>query len=125
MRRIFTALALTLAIAACGDSPSAPEPDPTLDGRWVGTASGVTMDVTLNENDTGDVTGSGTLSGSTSIAMTITGTHTYPNVSFTAHANGYEDMNFTGKLAAGETASITGTLNGSGFNNFALTLRAQ
>jgi hypothetical protein len=81
----------------------------------------------LNSTGTGTggaVTGTGTISGAgTPLAITVTGTHSHPNVSLNANAPGFEPMNFQGTFTNDNT--INGTLNGSGFDNFALTLQRQ
>ncbi len=73
---------------------------------------------------TGVVSGNGTVSaGAQSIPITVTDTHAHPNVSLTAQATGYPDMNFQGQFTDNNT--ITGALNGAGFTNLPLTLRRQ
>ncbi len=121
MSRIALVLLFSLAVIGCGDDASEPK-IPTLDGRWSGTTSDLTVNLTLTE-DNREVTGSGTLSGTSSIALQVDGSHVHPDVSLTLSASGYEDMNFTGELINDE--SVRGELRGSGFNGETLTLRKQ
>ena len=124
MRAPLAVLAL-LVLAACSDSnePSRIE----VEGSWTGqfTTSGgtaVTLNMTLIET-AGAVTGNSTLvSSGGSLAETVTGTYSPPSVSLNFHSEGFSDSNLAGTV--GET-TLTGTLNGSGFNNIALTLQRQ
>ena len=109
----------SVAAVGCGDDANEPK-IPSLDGRWSGTTSDLTLSVTLTEDER-VVTGSGTLSGSsTSIALAVDGSHVHPDVSLTMSASGYEDMNFTGEFINDE--AVRGELRGSGFNGETLTL---
>ncbi len=120
--RLLPLLLLLVFAAACGDSPSQPR-TPSIDGAWSGSAAGFTLNLVLASGAAG-VSGNGTVSGEgTSIAVTATGTHVHPNVALTLQATGFQDLNFQGQFTDDNT--INGTLNGSGFNNFALTLRRQ
>lgn len=116
-------LVLSMSVAACGgDSPTEPEPDPTVSGSWSGTSQGLTLNLVLTEGVGGTVSGSGNVSGPDgNIALTVRqGTHTYPNLSLILGATGFEDMNFSGRLTSETT--ISGTLNGSGFDDFDFNL---
>lgn len=115
---------LLILFAACsGDSPSAPA-TPSINGTWNGTGAGVTVNMVLTSAGTGTVSGNGTIgAGSSSIPITITGTHAHPGVALTGKATGFQDMIFQGSFTDNNT--IMGTLNGSGFSNFALTLKRQ
>lgn len=126
--KLLPVLAVVLTLAACGDDdPSGPSTPaiPTATGQWTGTASGISFSFTLSEASNGSITGSGSASAPTgSIAMTVrSGTHAHPNISLTLGGEGFEDANFQGAFAGDNT--ITGSINGSGFNNFALTLQRQ
>jgi len=119
--RLGLALAMVLALAACGDNGTEPEL-PTVSGSWSGTSQGITLNLTLSEGVGGAVAGSGNIAGPDSNISLIVrqGTHAHPDVSLVLGAQGYEDMNFAGRMS-GET-QITGTLNGSGFDNFNFNL---
>ena len=114
-RLLSVLLLLPLLLAACGDSPSEPEPDPVVSGSWTGTSQGIMLNLTLSEGVGGTVSGSGNLSGTQdNLALTVRqGTG----------ASGYEDMNCAGRLLAED--EIAGTLNGSGFDDFNLNLQRR
>lgn len=114
--------AVFLAIAACSDS-TGPEA-PSLTGQWSGTSQGITLTVTLSEDASGALSGSGTFSVTGgAIAVTITGSHAHPAVSFTLTANGIEDSNYSGTVTSPDR--IDGSLSGSGFNAFQIPLVRQ
>lgn len=125
-RRAWTALlllAVMLAAQACGDdSPAAPEPDPVVSGSWTGTSQGITLNLVLSEGTGGAVAGSGNMSGGDlNVALIVRqGTHVYPNVTLVLGAQGYEDLNFAGRLTS--ATAMAGTLNGSGFDDFNFNL---
>lgn len=115
---------LPFFLTACGDSTTEPEPDPVVTGSWSGTSQGATLNLTLSEGVGGAVSGSGNIVGSDNIALTVRqGTHSYPNLSLVLGAQGYEDMNFAGRLLSED--EIAGTLNGSGFDDFNLNLTRE
>lgn len=118
-------LALPPLLAACGDSATEPEPDPLVTGSWSGTSQGVTLNLTLTEGVGGSVSGSGNMAGSLdNLALVVRqGTHSYPSLSLVLAATGYEDLNFAGRLLSED--EISGTLNGSGFDDFNLNLRRR
>jgi len=121
---LLTAAALTLA--ACGDSPSepAPPPKPNVSGVWQGTLGTGTMRLTLNHDTlSNNLSGSGNITGQgVAIALSANGNFADNTVSLTLSSQGYEPMNFTGKHAS---ATITGTVNGSGFDDAAVTMVKQ
>ena len=112
----------TLLLSACGG-----ETTPTVNGRWSGSATSaslglVTLTLTLSESENGAITGSGNIVDGENVAVTVTGTHADPNVSMNLSLGAqFEAINFAGQFVGDNT--ITGTLNGSGFTNFAMTLR--
>lgn len=121
----YATIALSVAFLACGDSST--EPEATVTGRWLGTLSSGTSTATVNlilaQSGT-SVTGNGTLVTSLeSIALTATGTFVDPDLSLTISAQGFEQMNYTGRLVT--DIQIDGTLNGSGFNNRVLNIVRQ
>lgn len=100
--------------------------EPQFSGAWIGDPEGYTfqINVTTSETAEGVISGSGTMSNSsTSVAVTVSGTHSHPSLSLTFRASGFEDMNFTGSFTSMDVAP--GTLNGSGFNNDAITFTRQ
>lgn len=123
MRKVFAVLAVALmVIAGCGDDePSGPRV-PNLSGAWSGSAGGFTFAITLTESEGGILEGNGSASGpGFADAIEVSGRHAHPSVSLTVLPSQFDPMNFQGTLSDDRT--INGTLNGSGFNNFALTLR--
>jgi hypothetical protein len=123
-RRLWFCALATAALLACGgdSGPSAPN----VEGSWTGTVTGTTGSGTLTFSATetdGTVTGNGTLSASAgSLPLTVSGTFAAPTASLVLHAEGFEDVNLTGTVSESE---LTGTLNGSGFQNTAITLQRQ
>ena len=106
------AVSALLAIAGCADV-SAPE-TPTMSGPWIGTVGGTTIRAVMTE-DKNVVTGSGHVAfGAQTVAMAVTGTHVYPNVSLTMRVPGFQDLNYMGRFTSPNT--IQGRANGSGFN---------
>ncbi len=123
MRQIFVlaVIGLLSLSMACSDSgPSGPETT-RVTGTWTGSATGLTFTFTLSESASGSITGSGSVGSAA--ATVFSGTHAGSTVSFTFGASGFEDANFTGELS--NSTTMTGAVNGSGFSNFALTLRKQ
>jgi hypothetical protein len=124
MRRI-AVLSLALALAACGGDSTSPPPSFT--GTWTadaidgGTAFTVTV-ITVEQN-AGQITGTGsfTVGDAGGIALTVTGTHVYPQVSLTLKASGFQDSNITGTFLDRNT--VQARLNGSGFANTPMMLQ--
>jgi len=119
-RTAFSIAALLFFVAACGGDSSGPKT--TVAGNWTGSGttsggSAFTLGLVLVEN-AGAVTGTGTLAGGTSIALTVTGTYSAPSVGLTMSSPGFSPLNLTATVSG---KSMTGTLNGSGFNNTAIT----
>lgn len=120
---LFILLSL-LTLSGCKkEQTTSPEPNPSLTGRWFGASGGLMISLTLTESNQ-SVSGSGSISsGTQSLAITISGTHVYPNVSLNISATGYQPMNFTGRFSDKNT--IPGKFNGSGFVDFDITLIRQ
>lgn len=119
-------IVISASLVACSDNPV--EPDvPSLTGRWAGQTSiqGVplSLDVQLQDND-GSVSGAGTMVLVEPLAITTTGVYNFPSLTLTVRSNDFDDMSFTGELGA-DGNSISGGMRGSGFDNFAFTLRRQ
>ena len=118
--QLFLLSILLLFLVACG---KAEEEIPSMTGKWSGGGGGAVVNVTVNENDT-EINGSGNLAGgSSSIALTVSGTNVYPNVSLTLSSTNYAPINFTGRFSDSNT--IDGKLNGSGFNDLVISLVRQ
>jgi hypothetical protein len=120
-------LILSVAIINVGCSDNSSDRDPSLTGSWLGTAtvegSTLTVNVQLNENN-GAVNGNGVMTLIDPVAVNITGTYNFPSVSMTIRSSGLADLNFNGNLSAGGN-SLTGSMSGSGFDNFSITLQRQ
>ena len=118
---------LALGLGGCGGESATepPPPPPTVSGAWSGTSQGVTLNLTLVEGAGGAVSGSGNIVGTdANMALTVRqGSHAYPDLSLVLGATGYQDMNFAARL--GSATQMTGTLNGSGFDNFNLNLNKR
>jgi hypothetical protein len=113
-----------LAAAGCGDGSTGPAR--TVTGTWSGTFSlggptGVLALVLDQERSV--VSGTGTIGGSgQTLPLSADGTFVRPTLSVTLTAEGFTPMNLTGRL---DDDTITGTLNGSGFVDVAVTLERQ
>lgn len=120
-------LIAVLLLGACGGDDNTGPARIEVEGTWVGhfaTSSGtqVTWSMTLIETN-GAVTGSSTLvTAGESIAEQVTGNYVPPTVSLQFHSEGFSDSNLTGTVSQ---TQLSGTLNGSGFNNVAVTLTRQ
>jgi len=116
--------AIALLSFGCGTDSNE---DPSVSGSWMGTATieGGTLTINLQilENS-GNLNGNGTLTFVEPLSINANGTHNYPNVSMTIRSSNLEDLNYNATLS-GDGNSLTGTLQGSGFNNFSFTLRRQ
>jgi hypothetical protein len=108
--------ALFLTLSGCGgsDSPAAPQAvNPS--GGWTSVNGTARLTMTINSVN-GTVSGNGQFTqGSTSIAMSITGTYVPPSISLSMSATGFQTLNFSGAVES--PTRMTGTLNGSGFSN--------
>ena len=129
LRRFLSLLAvvgLLAALPACdsgGDEPPPAEPV-RISGRYDGTTNvdgtAVTLQSTLSETSN-NVSGSGTLRITNSVAVTATGSHVPPDFNITFRATGLEDLNFAGTSNA-DASVLRGRLNGSGFDDVEMTL---
>jgi hypothetical protein len=120
-------LALLVLVAACGGDSTGPTKIEA-EGAWHGTINDNggnqigTMSLTLTETS-GSVSGTGNLSNAgTGIAVTATGTYSQPNLSLNLTAPGFSAVNLTATVGQ---RTMTGTLNGSGFVNSAITLQRE
>lgn len=90
-------------------------------GSWSGSTDRQTFNMVLEEAPNGAVTGSGTgMQNGVTTAMTVSGSHAHPSISFTMEMQGFQDINFSGAFTTNHR--IAGNINGSGFNNIRLTL---
>lgn len=126
---LFTVVALAMLLlttAACSDNPTEDD-EPVLTGRWFGqtTVQGVplSMEVQMQENN-GIVNATGNMVFVEPLAITASGVYNFPSLSLTVTSTGFADLSFTGELGA-DGNSISGSMRGSGFDNFSITLRRQ
>lgn len=117
-------LSAVLLMVGCGGDSGPVVID--VQGGYAGTIQGSgspgQVQLTLVES-AGTVTGSGSLSGpSGAVAVTVTGSYAQPSVSLALHATGFEDVNVTGQVTA---TKITGSANGSGYNQAVVNLTRQ
>lgn len=113
------ALASSVAAAGCGDSTG---PKISTNGRWSGVIEGATVTLTLTQSAR-SVSGNGSLAtADESIALTVDGTFTSPDVVMTFTSPDFEPVNYTATVTARQ---MQGTLIGSGFTGESLTLNKQ
>ncbi|HEX7070928.1 MAG TPA: hypothetical protein VF190_08985 [Rhodothermales bacterium] len=121
------ALLLAITLVGVGCDSGGDDDEPSLTGRWVAntTFQGVNLiiDLQLTQNG-GNVSANGTVRLVNIVAISGNGTYNHPSVALTLTSTGLEDMNFTGSVVSGNQ-EISGTLNGSGFENFSVSLRRQ
>ena len=116
MRKILMLVAVLAFAGACDKTT---EPAPTVTGAWSGSGGGITMSLSLTQAGQA-VTGTGSMSSSGgAVAVSANGNFSNPSLSVTLSAAGYEDSNFAGTLSGN---TMTGILNGSGFNQVGMTL---
>jgi hypothetical protein len=112
-----------LALAACGESATAPPAAETMTGTWVGTTGIVSVRADLVEAG-GAVTGSGTFThGSDEYPILVSGTHSFPDVNLRVTIEGQAEMDFAGTFQGSDT--VAGTLAVPGFGPIALTIRRE
>jgi len=126
MRIALGGILLALALTGCGDDGGNEPEHSEAEGAWAGTITGDAqegrLEWTLQDTD-GNISGNGTLSTATaSVALTIEGTFSPPNLTLVVSPQGVEDFSFFGTV--GEE-SMKGRLNGAGFVNRTVTLDRQ
>jgi hypothetical protein len=115
MRRLLTVLAFT-SLVACDTFD--PLRDNTVTGTWRGSASG--QNFVLNLQQAGStVAGTGTLSGTPTRTLAISGNYQQPNFSATLTPDQGTPITMQGTVEGG---SFVGTLNGGGFSGTGLAL---
>ncbi len=120
----WTLAVLAMLAAACGGDDSNGPAQVEAEGSWSGSINNNggtqigTMTLTLTETG-GTVSGTGNLASSDEgIAVSASGTYSQPSLSLNLAATGFETVNLTATVGEG---TMTGTLNGSGFVNSAIT----
>jgi hypothetical protein len=112
-------LAASLLLACGGDATLGPVQ--TIDGRWDGQQNGYAVSINVSQVGN-DVAGSASI-GSTGGALTgtATGTFVYPDVRLTLNVQGFQPVDYIGKMSTTE-AKIIGKMNGSGLTNVEMDL---
>lgn len=117
-------LLLCATLLACGDS-TAPR---TVTGNWTGTsiASGSLFQIDLDLVDAGGtITGTGSVvSAGIDCLPSIAGSRSGSTVDLTLACTGYTPFTFVASLSK-NGRTLTGTLNGSGFDDTSLNLSKQ
>ena len=109
--------------AGCGGDQVTGVP-PSIAGRWAGAASGTSVSMQLTESGI-EVSGTGVFTDASGVAqISVSGTYQQPAVNLTLQ---FPNTNFNPVFLSGTASAdvITGALNGSGYNNFAITLARQ
>ncbi len=126
MRRSL-AVAVASLLLGCGDDST--RPAASLNGRWIGTYVGefpVTISMTLAQTDR-DLVGSGTLADDVGTdQINVFGTYDRPEVNFTIsfpNIPRQDPIRFDGRSS--RETSMSGRLNGSGYENIPITFRRQ
>jgi hypothetical protein len=96
-------------------------PLPTLTGNWFGSGGGYVMDLSLTHSGQ-NVSGDGTLAGVTrTLSVNASGTFSHPTFALTMSGTTFTDFTFEGTLDSKGT-TMTGAMNGSGFNDVEMIL---
>lgn len=122
----FAAVLASIALIAATGCGGMLEPEGAdLSGQWSGSSQGVTLELTLDEDSDDNLSGSGSLQAEQTISVTVSsGDHSGASFSTTLTSSGFEDVTYSGTvdITEEEEVELDGTLNGSGFNNFSITL---
>jgi hypothetical protein len=114
MRRILL-LASAVCLLSC-DNATKPI---VMAGSWSGTSPDFAMTLAITESKE-HVAGTGTATNvDGSAPVTVDGTFINPDFSFRVLSDGYQPFVFSGKLSGN---TISGTLDGSGFSQYAFTM---
>lgn len=129
MRAKLLTAVLVVVLSACQLSTV---PDvPTAAGRWTGIGTSGLFTIfeiflQLEEDPTGRLTGTAQLTspGRPSFDFVLrNGAHGHPDILVSLFSPNNVDVNYSGRFVSPD--SITGLLNGSGFNNVPLSIRRQ
>jgi hypothetical protein len=125
VRHTLSGISLALALLACGSD--AGEPDESLvQGVWAGSITGDAQEGLLRwelEDSGGEISGEGVLStAAASVALTIDGSYSAPNLQLTMHPEGFEAITFAGTVGA---STIKGRMTGAGLINRSVILDRQ
>ena len=117
-------------VTACDDDDLEGPAFPTITGSWQGTSGEITMALSIFEDETGVVGGSGTISSQhVSFPFRAQGGHLFPDVSLTLDLTGEgEQLTFDAVVAfaAIDTLAVIpemdASVTGGGFDRFPITL---
>jgi hypothetical protein len=126
MRRYVLGGAVAVLLTACGsNNATGVDTSPhALTGSWHGSSQGVAFDLDLTEKSGGQISGSGQLSGyAAGVLVQVQGVHPDPGFTITLSHTGYQSATYAGAEIGDST--LGGTINGSGFANFVITLYRQ
>ncbi len=126
VRRSVASVALAVLLSACSGGDSIAPAQPSATGTWRAvSALGSVFELTLTESGDGHaLSGSGTFTADTiNVPLTVEGSHHHPNISFTIHPDGYQDVTFDGHFTS--SANMTGSLTGSGFTGETIIFQRQ
>jgi len=120
MRAVVGGVGMLLAVlvwlvAGCEQTPTGPE-TLSIDGTWSGALRSGTVTVTIQETD-GILVGVGNINvpPKSATVVSVVGMRTKVAVSMTFSISGYQPMNWTGTVVS--KSGLSGTVNGSGFDN--------
>jgi hypothetical protein len=128
-RQACLCIAITLTLAGCGggDGGTGPGNGPDVEGTWAGTVSAAngssaTLSISVTENNR-NVAGLGWLRIATdSLGLSVSGSYTAPDIVATISSQGFEPMTLEATVSEDR---MVGVLDGSGFENRAITLRRE
>lgn len=128
MRRAYRSVAFVLVLAACGGGDSAgPGTEVAVAGIWsgrvtLGGGTSATLRINISEHS-GDVSGTCWLKASNySLGLSLSGAYDSPSLAATISSQGYQPMQLTATVSETE---MVGTLDESGFEGRAITLKRQ
>ena len=150
MRPYLKFAAVLALLAACGEGPLEPGTF-TLEGSWLGRDFPYEMALELEQDNDNNVTGEGELRSLQElletdtlsldpvrtdtvlidtvvvqrVAVDVSGEWDYPNFVLTLRAEEYADVEYEGRFGQTSPDSVSGTLEGSGFQNQSLPIVRQ
>lgn len=128
VRHACRGVAFLLVLAGCGGGDSAgPGSAVDVEGTWSGRVSAsngmsATLEIDVGES-AGKVSGTGWLivTGD-SLGLSVSGSYDAPTIDAVISSQGFQPMDLTATVSEGQ---MVGTLDGSGFENRAITLRRE
>jgi len=111
-----------LWVGGC-QSGDANGPQGPMAGSWLGSASGLDLSMTLKDNS-GKISGSGSFAvPGAALKINVSGTRADTTVTLTLSAQEYQPAQYVALMMNDTT--VSGTLNGSGFGTFFITVHKQ